>query len=107
MENGKSCIATGLANGVGFGSTEFHVLRPRSINVTSEYIFAFMTQAKLRRIARYAFTGSAGHQRVPEEFLAQLPFPVPPKSVQRNIAEEMSRHRATARRLRVEGEAGW
>ena len=27
MENGKGAIATNLKNGVGFGSTEFHVLR--------------------------------------------------------------------------------
>lgn len=30
MENGKGCVATGLANGIGGGSTEFHVLRPIS-----------------------------------------------------------------------------
>jgi type I restriction enzyme S subunit len=28
MENGKAAIATDLENGLGFGSTEFHVLRP-------------------------------------------------------------------------------
>jgi hypothetical protein len=27
MENGKSAIARGLRNGIGFGSTEFHVVR--------------------------------------------------------------------------------
>ena len=30
MQNGKSCIVDGLPNGVGFGSTEFHVLRVRA-----------------------------------------------------------------------------
>src|SRR5262249_2338419 len=28
MENGKAAIARGLLNGLGFGSTEFHVIRP-------------------------------------------------------------------------------
>ena len=30
MENGKGAVARGLHNGLGFGSTEFHVLRPIS-----------------------------------------------------------------------------
>jgi len=29
MENGKMAVARQLRNGIGFGSTEFHVLRPR------------------------------------------------------------------------------
>jgi len=30
MENGKSAVARGLLKNIGFGSTEFHVLRPSS-----------------------------------------------------------------------------
>ena len=37
MENGKAAIARGLVNGIGFGSTEFHVLRPRE-GVLPEWI---------------------------------------------------------------------
>lgn len=29
MENGKAAVALGLVDGIGFGSTEFHVLRPK------------------------------------------------------------------------------
>lgn len=107
MENGKSCIASGLTNGIGFGSTEFHVLRPLSNRVTSEYIHEFVSQASLRRVARFAFTGSAGHQRVPADFLADLPLPVPPIAVQKTIATEARSRREEARRLRAEAEAGW
>lgn len=32
MENGKGCHATQLVSGLGFGSTEFHVLRARPGN---------------------------------------------------------------------------
>lgn len=107
MENGKSCIAKGLENGIGFGSTEFHVLRPLSNRVTAEYVHEFISQPALRRVARFAFTGSAGHQRVPAEFLAELPFPVPPPDVQERIAAEARRRRDEARRLRAEAEVGW
>jgi hypothetical protein len=107
MENGKSGIACHLTNGVGFGSTEFHVLRPLSERVSAEYVHEFISQATLRRVARYAFTGSAGHQRVPAEFLEQLPLPVPPPAIQETIAAEARRLRDEARRLRAEAEAGW
>lgn len=107
MENGKTCIVHGLSNGVGFGSTEFHVLRPRSASVIPEYILAFMSQQNLRRVARFAFTGSAGHQRVPEEFITDLPFPVPPVSVQQHIAEQSAQRRNDARRLAEEAEGDW
>ena len=107
MENGKSCIARNLTSGIGFGSTEFHVLRPASERVTAEYLYEFVSQAELRSIARFAFTGSAGHQRVPSEFLADLPFPVPPLDIQEKIAFEARQRRAEARRLRAEAEAGW
>lgn len=107
MENGKSGIACGLTNNVGFGSTEFHVLRPLSGRVSAEYVHEFVSQSALRSVARFAFTGSAGHQRVPAEFLEQLPFPVPPPALQKTIADEARRRREEARRLRAEAEAGW
>jgi type I restriction enzyme S subunit len=107
MENGKSGIVRKLKNGVGFGSTEFHVLRPLSARVSAEYVHEFVSQWALRRVARFAFTGSAGHQRVPQEFLAELPFPVPPLDVQERIAAEARRRREEAHRLRADAEGGW
>ena len=107
MENGKSCVAKGLSNGVGFGSTEFHVLRPSSERVLADYLHSFLSLACFRRVARYAFTGSAGHQRVPEQFLAELPFPVPPISVQEKIVREAEERRMQARRLRQQAESDW
>lgn len=43
MENGKAAVARGLMNGVGFGSTEFHVLRSNSA-VLPEFVFHFVRQ---------------------------------------------------------------
>ena len=37
MENGKGAIARGLKNGIGAGSTEFHIMRPDFEKITSEY----------------------------------------------------------------------
>ena len=75
MQNGKSCVVNGLPNGVGFGSTEFHILRPLSSEVSNKFVLEYLSSGQLRQFATYAFTGSAGQQRVPASFLESLPFP--------------------------------
>ena len=107
MENGKSCIVTGLPNGVGFGSTEFHVLRLCAAGISKEFVMEFVSQAIVRRVATYAFTGSAGQQRVPAAFLENLPFPEIPVESQNEIVASINASRAEAQRLRAEAEAGW
>jgi len=77
MENGKAAIASELVNGIGFGSTEFHVLRPGP-DVLPEWIFYFIRREDFRRQAKANFTGSAGQQRVPKRFLEAVQMPVPP-----------------------------
>jgi len=76
MQNGKAAIASGLLGGIGFGSTEFHVLRAGE-EVTPEYLFALVRLQSFRNHAMSAFTGSAGQQRVPTEFLRQYRLPLP------------------------------
>ena len=75
MQNGKVCVVNGLPNGMGFGSTEFHVLRPSTPEISGKFVMEFVSQDKVRQCATYAFTGSAGQQRVPATFLESLPFP--------------------------------
>lgn len=84
MENGKAAIAKGLMNGRGFGSTEFHVLRPET-DVLSEWLFYFVRQQSFREDAKASFAGTAGQLRVPTKFLHDYPFPLPPLAEQRRI----------------------
>ena len=72
MENGKGGRVKNLSNGVGFGSTEYHVLRARS-DEEAEYVFQWSKFRELRGLAANAMTGSAGQQRVPAEFLRKYP----------------------------------
>lgn len=107
MENGKAAIARGLAGGIGFGSTEFHVLRAGPL-VLPDYLFFYVRQEDFRRRAKLNFVGSGGHMRVPESFLAQCSIPLPPLSEQRRIveilreAEAVRRHQAQAARTAAE-----
>jgi type I restriction enzyme S subunit len=102
MENGKAAIACDLAGGLGFGSTEFHVLRAKE-NVLPEWLFYFVRQPAFRREAKRNFTGTAGQQRVPTTFLASATLPVPPISEQRRIVDLLSRAEGIVR-LRREAE---
>jgi len=84
MQNGKSAIAKGLVNDVGFGSTEFHVIKPGE-KVTAEWVHRIVRQPSFRHDAKATFKGSAGQQRVPRTFLEAYEVPVPSIDEQRRI----------------------
>lgn len=96
MENGKSAIATGLTGGVGYGSTEFHVLRPGP-EVLSEWVFHFVRQQAFRNDARDNFTGTAGQARVPTDFMRNAEIPLPPLDEQQRIVSILRRALADIR----------
>lgn len=96
MENGKSAVVHDLTNGVGFGSTEFHVIRPRSAAVLPEYVHALLRMGRLRREAKRFFTGSSGHRRVDEDFLKKLVVPVPSVETQERLVQEIRAKREQA-----------
>lgn len=83
MENGKAAIARGLTNGIGFGSTEFHVVRPTKA-VLSELVFYFLRQSSVRKSVERRMTGSAGQQRVPVTALEELELPLPSSIEEQN-----------------------
>lgn len=103
MQNGKAAIARGLRGGLGFGSTEFHVLRPSS-GLLPQWVFALIRRPSFRSAAAANFTGTAGQQRVPADFLKKFPIPVPPLAEQDRIvklldeADELRKLRAQADR---------
>ena len=86
MENGKLMVAKGLHNGVGAGSTEFHVLRP-SAAIRPDLLAYYMLRDDFRASARSRMTGTAGQLRVPQRFLEVQTLPVPPLRQQEQIVE--------------------
>ena len=84
MENGKGAIARGLHNGIGFGSTEFHVLRPNE-KISAEFIFFLLANKDVRRIAEGQMTGSGGQRRVPVSFFS-IKTTLPPIDLQNRFA---------------------
>nr|WP_253308235.1 restriction endonuclease subunit S [Rickettsia endosymbiont of Ceutorhynchus assimilis] len=84
FENGKGALATGLINSIGFGSTEFHVLRAtKKIN---PYILFNITLSKSFRVkGKLEETGST-HKRVPLSFIENYQIFLPPLPEQQKIA---------------------
>jgi len=87
MENGKCAIASGLTNGIGFGSSEFHVFRTNK-KVLTKYLFAYLNRQIVRKIAASNMTGASGHRRVPVSFYENLPVPLPPLAVQEKVVAD-------------------
>jgi type I restriction enzyme S subunit len=84
MENGKAAIIKGMKNGIGFGSTEFHVMRSRG-EILPEYLYYFIRRKSFRKEAKSHFTGSVGQKRVPADFIKQSVIPLPPLAEQQRI----------------------
>ena len=85
FENGKISQIR-IRSAAGFGSTEFHVIRPQSDKLDARYLVHLLRQEKIRTEGERRMTGSAGQRRVPKSFLESLPVFLPPLAEQRRIA---------------------
>lgn len=91
MENGKCALATGLTNGIGMGSSEFHVFRC-SKQVLPRYLFGYLNRPVIRKDAEKVMTGKSGHRRVPISFYQQLQISLPPLNEQQRIINNINQH---------------
>lgn len=89
MENGKCAVAKGLTNGIGFGSTEYHVIRTDNTTLLSEYVFAFLNREEVRQLAKAQMTGKSGHRRVPEDFYKNVQIPDMPYPEQQKFVDNI------------------
>ena len=90
FENGKGALAKGLLNGIGFGSTEFHVLRAGN-RVLVDILFYHSLSNEFREKGEQKMTGSAGQKRVPTDFLRTYLIPLPPLAEQQRIANILTK----------------
>lgn len=87
MENGKCAIARNLTNGIGFGSSEFHVFECGK-QIRNEFLFGYLNRDSIRQRAASVMTGSSGHRRVPISFYEELEIPVLSLSEQDEIIKK-------------------
>ena len=93
FENGKAGIAKGLSNGIGFGSSEFYVLRP-SEAALPEWIFLCVATPAFRVWATPRMTGTGGLQRVPRSVVENYKIPLPSLTIQQAIVAEIEAEQA-------------
>jgi len=76
FENGKGALLKNLESKIGFGSTEFHVLR--AVSVEPSFLY-YITRSEVFKVLGEAFmTGAAGQKRVPTNFISEFYFCFPP-----------------------------
>lgn len=87
FENGKLSIVKGLTNGVGFGSSEFVVLRTHA-NFQPEFLYYCLLDEVFRNNGAENMSGAVGHKRVTKEYFSNYTVPTPPLDVQQLISKK-------------------
>ncbi|GCE04791.1 restriction endonuclease subunit S [Dictyobacter aurantiacus] len=90
LENGKIAFFKSKDKGVGFGSTEFIILRHREGISDPDYIFYLATSDIVRKPAEKSMSGSSGRQRADINSIKEVEIFAPNLIVQRKIASILS-----------------
>ena len=86
LENGKTAFVDILNEGeVGFGSTEFIVLRAKKDVSDPQFVYYLAISPAFRSVAIKSMVGSSGRQRVQQSVLNELKLLVPPLEEQERI----------------------
>ncbi|EIP7627701.1 restriction endonuclease subunit S [uncultured Citrobacter sp.] len=91
FENGKATLTNNLNTQIGFGSTEFHVLRAIPDLILPEFIFYLIWNERFRLSAAKEMTGSAGQKRVSADYLKEYKFYLPSIFEQEKIVSALNK----------------
>jgi type I restriction enzyme S subunit len=100
FEASRSVLIQGLHNGVGAGTTELHVLRAGP-KLDPRFLLYLVHTHPFLKLGKAEMYGVAGQQRVPDEFLRNLPVRLPPLDEQRRIADFLDAETARIDQLQV------
>ncbi|MCF8348578.1 MAG: restriction endonuclease subunit S, partial [Bacteroidales bacterium] len=90
FENGKAGIANNLKNGIGFGSSEYYVLRPNN-KILSVWIYLNLTSQHFMDNGKSKMTGTGGLQRVPRDYVSSYKIPLPSVEIQQQIVTRIEK----------------
>lgn len=108
MQNGKSCLTDDIGTDIGFGSTEFHVIRKKADSkIYMPYIWALLSNDDVLTVAQAVFNGSAGQQRVSESFLKNFPAIIPDYDMQVYLASKLFEKQKVIIAARKKAEQEW
>lgn len=85
FENGKGGLLDTLPTEIGFGTTEFIVLRAAEKRIRPAFLATLLSLRTFRVLGADAMTGAAGQQRVPLGFVKNFRIALPPLEEQDRI----------------------
>jgi len=98
FENGKAVFLGNLKHKIGFGSTEFHVIRADEDRLDPKYLYYLIWSDRFRFFGQKSMKGAAGQKRVSADFLKSFEIPLPPLPEQRRIAAILDKADAIRRK---------
>lgn len=90
LENGKIAQVKNLRSGVGFGSTEFLVLRGKEGITDTDFVYYLSINRSFRENAERLMVGTSGRQRVDKQQFENLVITIPDIETQKRIASILS-----------------
>lgn len=104
FENGKGAFMQGLEAGIGFGTTELIVARPKPSEVYGPLLNWIFRSPSFRARGEASMYGAGGQKRVPDDFVRDLAWSFPPLEEQTAIAAFLDRETAKIDALIAEQE---
>lgn len=105
-ENGKHALLDDLPTEIGFGTTEFHVVRPIRGKTIGSYLRYILTSEIVQKEGEGSMSGAAGQKRVPPNFFENILIPSISTSEQKAIVDFLDQKTAqidqTSARIRQE-----
>lgn len=87
FENGKGALMRGLMHGIGFGTTELIVVRPKATQVSGGFLKWIFQSPSFRKTGEAAMYGAGGQKRVPDDFVRNILWALPSIYEQSEIVE--------------------
>lgn len=88
LENGKTSYVSILDDAeVGFGSTEYFVLRANEKYIIPKYVYYLSISPDVRNVVIKSMTGTSGRQRAQKESLLEYELELPSLDIQKRIVQ--------------------
>ena len=101
FENGKACVAQGVPNGLGAGTTELHIFRGFGKYVEPNYVLILFKSLRFIREGVASMTGVAGLKRIPADFMQHYLLPLPPLKDQLRIVDKVQQSLSLCDQLKM------
>jgi len=89
FENSKAAVFQNLTNRYGAGTTELHIARIFGDMTNKTFVLLYLKSPQFLKVGKTKMTGSAGQKRIPKDFFAFNPLPLPPVVEQGRIVAKV------------------